>query len=126
MTSVLDSSAVLAVLRDEPGAEIAAPHLRTAVISAVNAAEVVSKLIDKGYSPRRAEEIWRGLEVIVEPFDAAQAVQAGVLRKDTASLGLSLADRACLALAHRTGAAVLTTDRAWARLSIDVEVQLIR
>jgi PIN domain nuclease of toxin-antitoxin system len=96
------------------------------MISAVNVAEVITRLIDLGYSPEAAEvAISRGgFEVI--PFDTAAASLAAKLRVTTRHLGLSLGDRACLALAEREGLPVLTADRAWASLDIGVEIRLIR
>jgi PIN domain nuclease of toxin-antitoxin system len=96
------------------------------MISAVNVAEVITRLIDLGYSPEAAEAAVSrgGFEVI--PFDMAAASLAAKLRVATRHLGLSLGDRACLALAERERLPVLTADRAWASLDIGVEIRLIR
>lgn len=123
---VLDSSAVLAVLRDEPGAEQVRDRLTQAVISAVNYAEVVSKLVDQGAAGDLAIRAAGELGLFVTPLDEPTATRAGALRETTRSHGLSLGDRACLALAERSGLPVLTADRAWADLDLGIEVVLIR
>lgn len=111
----------------EPGAAVVAQAMREgAVISAVNLAEVVTKLRDKGADEEaiRADLDTLGLTVI--PIDEELAVQTGLLRSATRAAGLSLGDRACLALAKRLGIPALTADRAWATLSVGVTVQVIR
>jgi ribonuclease VapC len=123
---VLDASALLAVLRAEPGAEQVESRLESAGIGAVNLSEVVAKLDeDRVPEPEIRRAIGR-LDLKVHDFDAAQAYAAGVLRQKTRALGLSLGDRACLSLAQRLGAVALTADRAWARLDIGVAIEVIR
>ena len=126
MSIVFDSSAVLAILLDEPGAQRASAILDGGVLSAVNASEVVARLIDQGASDEDARGALHGLDLAVRPFDGSLAVAAGLLRRATRRHGLSLGDRACLALAHRERAPVLTADRAWTALDLDIEVELIR
>ncbi len=126
MSIVYDSSAVLAILLDEPGARRAAETLDHGVLSAVNASEVVARLIDRGAKDDDARGALPGLDLAVRPFDESLAVAAGLLRRSTRRRGLSLGDRACLALALRERAPVLTADRAWTELELDVEVELIR
>ena len=126
MSIVYDSSAVLAILLDEPGARRAAETLDHGVLSAVNASEVVARLIDQGAKDDDARGALQGLDLAVRPFDESLAVAAGLLRRSTRRRGLSLGDRACLALALRERAPVLTADRAWTELELDVEVELIR
>ncbi|WP_374575863.1 type II toxin-antitoxin system VapC family toxin [Phenylobacterium sp.] len=123
---VLDASAVLAWIEAEPGGEDVGERLADCVISAVNLAEVVAKLIDRGVEPAGAVEIVRAAAFHVEPFDEGLALEAGALRGRTRRHGLSLGDRACLALARREGAAALTADRAWGAVDVGVEVRLIR
>lgn len=123
---VLDSSAVLAVAFREPGAEHVYPILETALISGVNFAEVVAKLQDQGASDEEITVALAQLDLNVAAFDRDQAIRAGMLRASTRAKGLSLGDRACLALAIGKGATVVTTDRAWAELDLPVEVLLIR
>src|SRR5215469_11613450 len=123
---VLDSSAVLALLHSEPGAEIVlglAPH---AILSSVNAAEVQSQLLRKGADAKKAwESILTSVQTIV-PFDARLAEAAGSLIVKTQSCGLSLGDRACLALALAMNAPVYTTDKAWSKLQLGITVHQVR
>lgn len=123
---VLDSSAVLALIAGEPGSQVVSDALDGAVISAVNVAEVVSKLIERQAPDRDATGAVRTLQLSVIPFDAEQAEAAGILRRPTRHLGLSLGDRACLQLALKLGREVLTADRSWAALDVGVHVRLIR
>lgn len=125
--TVLDASAVLAYLRDEPGSELVEQALGgEALISTVNLAEVLSKLADVGEDPTRA---MRGIELLpleLVPFDVDQAVEVARLRRPTMKAGLSLADRVCLALAVARGLRALSADRQWADLLPEVEVVAIR
>ena len=130
--ALLDASALLAYLADEPGAgRVQGAIAAGAAVSAVNLAEVLSKLADRGADPEAAVAALtaRGLlgaAVAVEPFSAADAVAAARLRPLTRAEGLSLGDRACLATAQRLGLAALTADRRWAQLHLPVAVELIR
>ena len=126
MTTVFDSSAVLAVAFEEEGAEAAVRWLSGGIISAVNASEVVARIVDLGASGEEARASLLGFGLEIRPFDAALAVAAGLLRTATRGQGLSLGDRACMALAIREQARVVTADRAWAALDLDVQVELIR
>lgn len=126
MGVVVDSSVVLAVLRNEGGAERAAPSLADGHLSSVNAVEVVTRLIDLGYGPDRAATALSRFRLTIVPFDEEQAMLAGRLRADTRHRGLSLGDRACLALAIREEATALTADRNWADLDLPCKVELIR
>lgn len=123
---VLDASAVLAVLLAEPGAEFVRPFLGGAIISAVNHAEVVSRLVDKGAPVDEIRTKVGSFGVPVVGFDADLAETAGLLRARTRNKGVSLADRACIALAARERLPVLTTDRKWAELDIGIDVRLVR
>ncbi|WP_353199814.1 type II toxin-antitoxin system VapC family toxin [Sandarakinorhabdus sp.] len=125
---VLDASALLAAMLEEPGQEKVERALPNAIIGSVNLVEVASRLIDGGLSPEEAEEDLAALELTVIDFDQAQAIEAARLRALTRHAGLSLGDRACLALALVRGVPVLTADRAWAALAeaIGVEVELVR
>jgi PIN domain nuclease of toxin-antitoxin system len=130
--AVLDASALLAYLRSEPGAEVIVVALAEgAAISAVNLAEVLTKLADAGARPEQATAGLRSRGILggalaLEPFTEADALASAALRSATARSGLSLGDRACLALGRRLGQVVLTTDHAWKGLDTGVEVQLIR
>jgi PIN domain nuclease of toxin-antitoxin system len=123
--AVLDASAVLALLRAEPGADKVAAALPGALLSTVNLAEIVSKLCERGMSAAQARYAVEALGVEIIDFDTTQACLAGDLRKSTKSAGLSLGDRACLALSRHRNLPALTADSAWARLP-DLEVTLIR
>lgn len=122
----MDSSAVLALVFQEPGREHVAAALRGARISTVNLTEILSKMLDRGLSLEQAKAQMRDFSPVAMDFDQDLAIQAGLLRSATRHKGLSLGDRACLALAMREKLPVLTTDRAWADLDLGVEVVLIR
>jgi len=127
MTSVvLDASALLALLLNEAGAETVKARLPGAFISGVNYAEVLTRSIDLG--KRQEETIHQigRLRLDHWPFDAEQAVIAASLREATRPRGLSLADRACLALALSRQLPVLTADREWQDLDVGVKIELIR
>jgi PIN domain nuclease of toxin-antitoxin system len=121
--AVLDSSAVLALLFEEPGASRVAVTLPGALISAVNLAEVMSKLRERGMPADLARSSVEETGVQIVDFDADQAWLAGDLRPMTRPARLSLGDRACLALGCLRKLTALTTDRAWAQLEgFDVTV----
>jgi ribonuclease VapC len=123
---VLDASALLAFLNGEPGAEKVASVLGEAMISAVNFAEAVTKLAQKGTSLRRTLAELTDAELEVVDFDRALAEAAGVLAVFTRAGGLSLGDRACLALARREEATALTADNAWSAVNLGIDIQFIR
>jgi PIN domain nuclease of toxin-antitoxin system len=126
MTVVLDASAVLAVLFDEPGAEKVKDYFGRSVICAVNVTEVVTKLVDNGRRSDAAMTAFGSLPVDVMAFDDVLALRAGALREMTRGRGLSLGDRGCLALAEREGVPAVTSDRRWVGLPLGVEIVLIR
>jgi ribonuclease VapC len=123
---VLDASAILAVINDEPGAEKLTPELlANAVGSAVNLAEVQAKLVSRGWA---SEEAWEDATSPVREvlaFDEDQARIAGDLVTQTRSLGLSLGDRACLALGAALKAPVYTAEKSWKKIG-NVPVHVIR
>lgn len=123
---VLDSSALLCLINGEPGAERMASVLSSAIISAVNLAEVASKLNELGADADGAQALLAPLHLAVLPFDEGAAYATGALRMSTRGQGLSLGDCACLALAASRGAVALTMDKAWAevgeRLGVDIEM----
>jgi ribonuclease VapC len=123
---VVDSSVVLAILANENGAIYASPRIERAIISAVNLVEIVTKLVDWGYEAAVIEALLYQLSLSVVHFGEPQALSAGALRTQTCVKGLSLGDRACLALAQTTGRIALTADRAWADLDIGVQIEVIR
>ena len=123
---VLDASAVLALVNDEPGADMVAATSGDALISAVNWSEVVAKSSDQGLSELELDDALGRFDFGVLPFDRRQAYAAGLLRPVTRAAGLSLADRACLALARARSLPVLTGDRNWLGLPVHVDVRLFR
>ena len=125
----LDSSALLALLNGEPGADrVAQAVAGRSVMSAVNYSEVVSKLDDAGMPEDAIQEALDGLELDVVAFDRVFGHRAGLLRTVTRKAGLSLGDRACLALALEDRLPALTADRSWERVAADVgaQVEVIR
>jgi PIN domain nuclease of toxin-antitoxin system len=126
MTFVLDASAVLALIQGEPGGQRVRTVVRQAALNSVNLTEVVTKLIARGVSVSEVREILLGIELFVHAHDEELAVEAGALHAITRRQGLSLGDRACLALARRLAAPALTTDRAWSRVEVGVAIEVIR
>jgi ribonuclease VapC len=123
---VLDASAVLVLLLDEPGAEVVAEVLSNGALSAVNLAEVLSTLTDRGADVSRLTEDLVAAGVLVEPMTEADAAQVAEFRRIDQGRLLSLGDRCCLALARRLAVPALTADRAWSELDAGVEVQQVR
>jgi PIN domain nuclease of toxin-antitoxin system len=123
---VLDTSALLAFVNGEPGAEIVADVIADAAVSAVNLSEAVAKLVSRGTSLDVARAALAMADYEVADFDRAQAEAAGAMIARTRQAGLSLGDRACLALAQREGALALTADRSWSSVDVGVEVRVFR
>lgn len=126
MTSVVDSSAILAWLRNEPGADVVHPLLPAAVVCAANWSETYQKLMQHGADAHRVLTRLSALGVRVEHLTETDAVIAASLWSSTRTAGLSLGDRCCLALASRLGLAAVTADTTWTGLDLDVTVQVIR
>jgi len=125
MTQVFDASAVLAAIFEEPGADRVEALWAEGdnLLCAVNYAEVVAKLAERGMGDAEIATVIEGIPLDVIPFDRRSAHQAGLLRQATKALGLSLGDRACLALGMAREARVVTADRSWKRVKgVDVEV----
>ena len=131
-TSVVDASALLAWLQDENGAPIVGAALDAgAAVSIINWTEALSKIADDGKDPEMlmAELAAIGIDertLWIEPITKADAIAIARMRPATRAQGLSLADRACLALAARLGVPALTTDHAWKHATVDTDVTLIR
>lgn len=124
---ILDASAVLALLNEEPGHEQVAKLLEGALISTVNFSEVITVLSDANIPLNEAEEMTSAIISEIIPFDQKQAMLAASLRKTTRPYGLSFGDRACIALAKTRKSLVLTADKIWGKLHIEgVKIQVIR
>jgi PIN domain nuclease of toxin-antitoxin system len=123
---VLDTSALLAFVNGEPGSEVVAEVIGDAVVSTVNLAEAVTKLVDRGASLAVARDALAMAEYDVADFDREQAEATGALITKTRPKGLSLGDRACLALAQRENAPAITADRSWSGIDLGVDVRIFR
>ena len=124
--AILDASALLAVLGDEPGCEVVAPLLDGAFVSTVNWSEVLARYMNLHLDTTgRGPEI-ESLGVSLAPFTSRQAEVAAGLVPLTRTAGLSLGDRACLALALDLSGQPVTADRAWGQIDVGLEVRLIR
>jgi ribonuclease VapC len=123
---VLDASAVLADLHGEPGGDVVRAAMRGSVMSAVNLAEVITKLIDHGLTAEQASSLSDQISSEVLDADRRRAGSAGALHAETRRTGVSLGDRFCLALARELSLPALTADRRWKDLGLGVEIQLIR
>lgn len=125
-TAVLDASALLAMLHGEPGGDEVQRLLHTAAISSVNWSEVIQKSLERKVEAEGMREDLEALGLKIVPFSASHAERTASLRAQTRHLGLSLGDRACLALASDLRVPAVTTDRPWADLSLDIEIQVTR
>ena len=123
---ILDASALLAFVRREPGGTKVGEVLKYAAMSAVNFAEVLARSLDGGADLEWVDSQMRMLPITVIPFGRDDASKAAALRPQTQHLGLSLADRCCVALGLTMGLPVLTADQRWAELDAGVTVEFIR
>ena len=126
MTIALDASTVLAVDNSEPGAEMVQNAWTDAAVSAVNYSEAIAKLVETGFDDAEAIGILEALPITVHALDIAQARRAGLLRRQTREHGLSLGNRACLALAMVLGLPAMTADHDWIDLDLGIEIVVIR
>jgi ribonuclease VapC len=127
MIHVMDSSAILAILRGEPGCDYVQELLQSeeCAISSVNMAEVGSKLIDYGLPPEEFPRIARQLQIDIVDFNTDQSIQSAQIRKITRSAGLSLGDRACVALTQLMKGCVVTSDRAWIDIAETTQIKVL-
>jgi PIN domain nuclease of toxin-antitoxin system len=126
VTVVWDASALLMLLQQEPGWQALKPRLPGSVMSAVNLSEVAAKLMSAGGAPDTTRDVLEALPIEAVDFTADLAYRAAELRAQTRKLGLSLGDRACLALGLSLGLPVLTADRAWSGLDLGLTIELAR
>ena len=123
---VLDASALLALLFHETGYETVASHLEGACISTVNLSEVVGRFTRDGHNAQLVLQKIEALGIKIISFSLNHATVAATFLPQTRSLGLSLADRACLALAFSRNAPVLTADKIWQQADVGVDIVLVR
>lgn len=126
MAFVLDASVVLAVLFEEPVGSLEFGDLLDGQLSSVNYSEILARCMDRDMDADLAERQIARLNIAIVPFDDGNAREAAQLRLATRHRGLSLGDRACLALARREGLPVLTAGRQWDGLDVGVEIRLVR
>jgi PIN domain nuclease of toxin-antitoxin system len=124
---VLDASALLALLNNEPGANEVEKVLSHSVISTINASEVIAELYAKlNIAPEDGRDMVHTVVSEVVAFTMELAMKTAALRKITARFGLSLGDRACLALGMHLSLPVYTADKIWKNLDLMGEIVLIR
>jgi PIN domain nuclease of toxin-antitoxin system len=123
---IVDASAIIAVLLDEPGRERVEALLPSAAISSVNLSEVVTAMLNRGHDFTEAVSKVSRFALEVIDFTEDHAFEAARLRPLTAKQGLSLGDRACLALASIEGLPVMTADRSWGSVDVGVQIDVIR
>lgn len=124
---VFDASAILALLRDEPGADIVASHIGNGIISAVNFQEVIKELLRRGLPMEAALELLDALHLDVHPHRSQEAIVAAGLYLATKQYGSGLGDRTCMALAMTQGLPALTAAQAWGKIVVaGLTIQIIR
>ena len=123
---VLDTSALIALINEEPGGDNVQKVLSGSIMSAVNVSEVVTVLTRLSMPSEQIHKIITNLIYAIIPFDEEQAFITGHLYKETKIKGLSFGDRACLSLGKIKNMSVLTADRKWSELNCGIKVDLIR
>lgn len=126
MTVAVDASAMLAMIFGEPGADHVFEAVKGGMMSTVNFSEVLTKCLEQGADADFAERQIARLTISLAPFTVQDGKTAAALRLPTRYRGLSLGDRACLALALRESVPVITADRQWDGLDVGVDIRLIR
>ena len=123
---VFDSSVVIAILKQSPGFSTAESSISDALISTVNMSEVATYLARNSVPKDTIQEVLASFPIQVVPFEESLAIQTGCLYSSCKHLGLSLGDRACLALAMSRKMPVLTADRVWSKLDLGISIQVLR
>lgn len=123
---VLDASALLAMLQEEPGGGLVQELLETAAISSVNWSEVTQKALERQADVEGLRHELEALGLEIVPFTAVLAEATAQLRSGTRQAGLSLGDRACLALAAVLGLPAVTADRIWPDLGLPLKIRVVR
>lgn len=124
---VFDASAILALLRDEPGADVVARHIGDGIISAVNFQEVIKELLRRDIPMEAALELLDALHLDIHPHSLQEAIAAASLYLATKQYGSGLGDRTCMALAIAQGLPMLTADLAWGKVAMaGLTIQIIR
>jgi len=126
MTVILDASAMLALLQNEPGADMVLALAKGSRLLSVNFCEVMQRVLAKGGQAALTEQAIDRLEIAVVPFDRSLARIAADLREGTRFMGASLGDRACLALGLTSGWPILSADRDWGKLDLGLDIRMIR
>lgn len=126
MSVVHDASSLLAVAFREPGADQARAALRGSFVSSVNWSEVIQKVAARSGNTSHLRQLFGGLGVSIVPFNAEHAERAAALYPDTKAYGLSLGDRACLALGLETNREVYTAESTWAKVALEIKITAIR
>jgi ribonuclease VapC len=125
MKTVLDASALLAYLQDEPGADVVEAVIADCSISSVNWAEAVQKVLSVDIDINKVSQSLQAMGLTIEMFTPEDGEITGQLWSQTKEYGLSLGDRACLSLGLRLAATVLTSDQTWKSLDLSVDIQLV-
>jgi ribonuclease VapC len=123
---VFDASALMALLREEPGGKTVEGYLNRAIISTVNLSEVIAKLIKHGMPEKVAIDIVSSLGLRIVDFDQDMAYRTAALITVTLKAGLSLGDRACLAMAQKLKLPAITADKTWGKLDLSCDIKLVR
>lgn len=126
MSVVHDASSLLAIAFREPGGDVAIRALRGSLVSSVNWSEVVQKVRAQDRDTSQLAQLFTGLGVTLVPFALETAERAAALYGETQAFGLSLGDRACLALGLETGRMVYTADQRWTEIPLEITVTAIR
>ena len=123
---VFDASALLAFLFEESGSQVVAESLQGSCISAVNLSEVLGRFARDGKDTRIIASWLQQLPMEIVPFTRESAIETAAIRSRTDRFGLSLGDRACISLGLSRGLTILSADREWTKLSLPVDIRLIR